>query len=280
MYYIQESDKPNFFFRKFNIIKMEGNKIILPFDNIPNKKEDGCRKTKSEEKLALKTNKLFKKLNSRKVVLSKEIKKHTTYLNLLQTYGLDIVDGKWLFKMLIPEIVYYVEKQKDIKPYETTIQILINDFTEVAIENIKKLTQSHKHISVVTKHIEKMKKIEEQILEETGAMITVMNNKKKSLAKSNIIINMDFSNELINQYVISENATIIDTTSCIKIQKKRFEGKVIKNYEIMRKNREEYQVDTNLYYQRDLYESEFYKNQPYKYVRDKIKKDGVYVVHL
>ena len=36
-----------------------------------------------------------------------------------------------------------------------------------------------------------------------------MNNKKKSLAKAQIIVNIDFPSEIINQYVICENATII-----------------------------------------------------------------------
>lgn len=58
------------------------------------------------------------------------------------------------------------------------------NFTEIAIENIKKLAKNHKHIAIITKNISKMKNIEEQILEETGAIITVMNNKKRSLAKA------------------------------------------------------------------------------------------------
>ena len=41
--------------------------------------------------------------------------------------------------MLIPEITQYIEIKKQLKPEETTIHILVNDFTEIAIENIKKL---------------------------------------------------------------------------------------------------------------------------------------------
>ena len=39
-----------------------------------------------------------------------------------------------------------------------------------------------------------------------------MNNKKKSLAKAQIVINADFTNELLNQYNICENGIIIDLT--------------------------------------------------------------------
>ena len=54
--------------------------------------------------------------------------------------------------------------------------------------------------SELTNHIEKFKTLERKVLEEYGIMITINNNKKKSLAKSNIILNMDFPNELINKY--------------------------------------------------------------------------------
>ena len=33
-------------------------------------------------------------------------------MNLLQTYQLDIIDGRWLFRMLVPEIIEYVENKK------------------------------------------------------------------------------------------------------------------------------------------------------------------------
>lgn len=276
MYCIQKYDKPNLLSRWFKIVKLEGNKIYIPIVNY--EKKD--KQLKLEEKLAKKTKKILKKLNSKKVVLSKEVKNHNKYMNLLQTYQLDIIDGRWLFRMLVPEIIEYVENKKELEPEETTIHILANDFTEVVIENIKKLAQNHKHVAIITKNISKMKKIEEQILEETGSMITVMNNKKKSLAKAQLIINFDFPTELLKQYAIFEDSTIIDVTGNIKILKKRFNGVIITNYEIDFKNKSEYKIDDKSFFARDLYEAEFYKNQPYKYVREKIKRDGIYICNL
>ena len=276
MYCIQKYDKPNLFVRCFKIVKLEGNKVYIPLINY----EKQSKQLKLEEKLAVKTGKIFGKLNSKKVVLSKDIKKYERYVNLLNTYQLDIINGKWLFSMLIPEIISYIEVKKNIIPEETTIHILANDFTEVVIENIKKLAQGHKHVAVITKNISKIKKIEEQILEETGSMITVMNNKKKGLAKAQLIINFDFPTELLKQYVICEDSIIVDITKNIKGLKKRFNGLIITNYEIDFKNKSEYKIDDKLFFARDLYEAEFYKNQPYKYVREKIKKDGIYIKFL
>ena len=235
MYCIQKYDKPNICIRWLKIIKLEGNKIYIPLENY----EKQNKQQKTEEKLAIKTAKIFEKLNSKKIVLSKEIKKYERYTNILNTYELDIINGKWLFSMLIPEITQYIEIKKQLKPEETTIHILVNDFTEIAIENIKKLAKNHKHIAIISKNISKMKNIEEQILEETGAIITVMNNKKRSLAKAKIVINIDFPTELLKQYTLYEESIIIDLTQNIKIVKKRFNGTIITNYEISLKNKRE-----------------------------------------
>lgn len=272
MYYIQEVDKPSFFIRIFNIIKLEGNNIFVPLMEIKN--------SKVQEKLAKKTIKIFENLNSKKVVISKDVKMYKTYVNLLNTGQFDVVNGKWLFSMLIPEVIKYVENKKNLKEEETSVYFLVNDFTETVIENIKAMAKGHKHVSVITKYVEKMKKIENQILQETGVVITVMNNKKKSLAKAQIVINADFTNELLNQYNICENAIIIDLTQSLRNLKKRFNGFVVNNYEIKLKNRSEYRIDENMFFQRELYESEFYKKQPYEYVRKKIIKDGVQIKKL
>lgn len=266
MYYIHETDKLNFISKQFNIIKSKGDNLILPIQKPTTENQKPNLETnkinqktavqqekqqqkiqKREQKLAEKTSKIVHASNSKKIVISKELQKHTTYLNSLYTYDLDIVDGKWLFLMLLPETIKYIVDKQKLQPEQTSIHILVNDINSVIISNIKILANIYKSINIVTKHVEKLNKIEEQILEISGAMITVMNNKKKSLAKAQIIINIDFPSEIINQYVICENATIIDMCGKTKITKKRFNGVVIQDYEIEIKNKREYTIDENYY---------------------------------
>ena len=75
------------------------------------------------------------------------------------------------------------KEKKKIKKEETTISILINDLTEIELENIKILAENYKNLNIVTNHIEKFKKLEDKFME-NGIMITIVNNKKKSLMKS------------------------------------------------------------------------------------------------
>ncbi len=277
MYYICEDDKPKYWLEKLNIVKLQGNRIILPIKEKYKSKE---KKIKTEQELYKKTKKIIDKANSKKVILSKKVQNLKTYVNNIQSLELDIVNGKWLFFMVIPEVLEYIIQKEKIKKQDTDIHILINDVNDNTIKLIKIVSKTYKNVYIVTKHIEKFKRIEEQILEENGTIIMIMNNKKKSLAKAKIIVNIDFPQELINQYIIYEQAIIVDCYGNITINKKRFNGLIIQNYDINIKDKNKYYLENEKYFTKELYEAEFYKKQPYENVREKIQKDGINISKL
>ena len=273
MFCIQENDKPNVIEKRLNRIVIEGNKIIIPI------KQQGMSK-KRQEKIAQKTMKILERSSSKKIVISKQLGEYKDFVNILDQNNYINVTGKWLYKMLIPEIMDYITKKEKWKKEETHIYILVNDAKDFIIENIKQFAQIYKSITIITNHINKFKKIEEDIYEELGTYITIMNNKKKGLSKAKVIINIDFPKELINQYNIYEKAIILNMVNNIKINKKRFEGKIIKGYNIRFENKNIENIDNEKFDTKVIYESNFYYEQPYKYVREKIKKDGVQIKNL
>ena len=260
MIYIEKNDKPNIIEKMLNLIKVQDSTIILPINE--------KTKEKQIEKIAKKTIKVIGKIsNSKKIVLSKKMKKEEKYIHYLNEYGIEIADGRWLFEILLTDIVnYIVEKQKIER---VNISVLINDLTDKEFENIKLLAQKYTTINIVTNHIEKFRKLEQQ-LQEKGIIATITNNKKKSLMKSQIIINIDFPKELINKYRINENAAIINVKRPIKITQKRFNGVTVNDYEIEYRNdicNEKFFVDK--YNLKDLYEAEMYKRDSFTNLRKK-----------
>lgn len=271
MVYIEKNDKPNFIEKILNLIRVKENTIILPINEKMTEKKI--------EKLAMKTYKKITKIsNSKKIVLSKEMKEEEKYINYLNTYGMEISEGRWLFEILLTDIVKYItEKQKNEK---ANISILINDLTDIEFNNIKILAQKYNMINIVTNHIEKFRKLENQLKEE-GIIITITNNKKKSLMKSNIIVNVDFPKELLNKYSLNENACIINLKKIVKITQKRFNGLTVNDYEIVFRNDVCDEKFFNGKYEiKDLYEAGMYKKSPFIELREKIKKDGVKINKL
>ncbi len=274
LYYIQEADKPSFLFKIFHIIKLEGNKIILPID-------EKTTESKKLQKLARKTKRIFEKTRSKKIVLSKIVQKQEEYANLLYTYGLDIIEGKWLFEVLSNQVLDYILEKKEMKKEETKISILVNDLSENMLANVRKIAQEYKLVNIITNHREKFKKIEEQILEEDGIMITIGNNKQKGLAKAELILNVDFPSELINLYQIYEEAIIVNLRGNVKIEKKRFNGITINDYEIVVENEEEFDYDKKTKYKaHQIYEAKINKQQPFEQIMKQIKKDKVRITQL
>lgn len=274
MFYIEKNDKPTWIEKIIPIIKVENNTIKLPYkENINQNKI---------EKLAQKTKKVLEKNStSQKVVLSKEIQKENLYINYLNTYGLKIQDGRWLFEILITDIIEYIINKKKLETSKLKISMLINDITDFEIENIKLLAKKYKNLNIVTNHIEKIKKIEEELLKKEGIMITVTNNRKKSLVKSDIIYNVDFPEEILNKYVITDDAIIINLRGKMKIKKKRFNGIIINNYEInLRDDKKDEKMISKKYYFRDIYQAELYQKQGFNNLKEKVKKDNVRVSKL
>lgn len=266
MYYIEESDKPNKILKILKLIKTVDNKIILPVNG-----EE--LNEKYQYKMAKKTYKILEKTNSNKVVISKKINNYIHFKNYLYSLNIDIVDGKWLFRVMIPDILNYVIEKYELRKQQIELSVLINDASDIEIQQIKEFANEYKRLNVVTNHINKFKNLEDKIYEETGNLITINNNKKKSLSKSKIIINYDFPNELINKYNIYDEAIIVSNLDKIKIDKKRFNGINIKDFEI-NKN-EDLKYDS-----KQLYEAKFFKKQTFEYIKNKLKEDNVKIVNI
>ena len=95
------------------------------------------------------------------------------------------------------------------------------------------LSKKFKTLNIVTNNINSFKVLKEKLWEENGIIIILTNNRKKALAKANIILNFDFPSDVINEYIIFDESIIINLEECIKIKKKRFCGKVINDYKVM-----------------------------------------------
>ena len=273
MFYIQEIDKLTKIEEIFNRFIVEGNKIKIPIQK--------DLKNNKIENLAKKTNKILKKKEENRIILSNEIRKNEAYVSFLNSYNLEIIDGKFLDDYLICDMVDYIMKKKELKSEETEISILCNQITDLIVLDIENFAKKMKRVNIVTNHIDKFKKISEKIYDDYGIIITISNNRKKSLVKSKIIINYDFVSEIINKFNLYEEAIIINVKEKTKINKKRFNGVNIIDYTINVGKDEDFDYDLeNKFDKKAIYESTIYKKDSYKKIIDKIKKDGVEIKNL
>ena len=243
VYYISEDKK-----RILKRIKVEGNNCkIAQLGEKEQKIEKVVRKMKQKE--------------IKQVVLSKELKKNKNLIKKLNEYDITILDGKWLMQHILKEIMEYLMGKQKIK--DRDIAILANDLTNEVKQNIMELACKYKEIRIVTNHLEKVRRIEKELYKDSGISLIITNNKRKALSNSFLIINFDFVQELINQYSINEKAIVINMSDTLKINKKRFCGFIIGDYEVEVSNFKELNLLEITKKQDDFYLKEILEEQIY-----------------
>ena len=178
-----------------------------------------------------KTVKKLKKRGINKVILSKHLKENNELVNHIRNYDIKIIDGKCLMGNLLQDIVEYL-KQKGKIVCVDEVSFLTNKLNSDVNQTIIDFIKLYKTIRIVTNYTEKFTKLEEDLYNRDGISIIISNNKRNALSKSRLIINYDFTEEMINQYNVYENAIIINLNEKIKINKKRFNGLIITDYEV------------------------------------------------
>lgn len=114
-------------------------------------------------------------------------------------------------------------------------------------------------------------------------MIRITDNKRKGLLNSNIIINVDFPEELINKYTINPEAIIVNLENDVKIKSKKFKGINANDIKINISSNYNIEFEKNNVYNdfeiKELYEASIC-NLSLEEVKKKLKEDNVHVSAL
>lgn len=222
-------------------------------------------------KLSKKVIKNLEKDEVTNVVLSKYLDTLKDLKNSLYDENVNILDGRYLFKCLSYETIEYILKRQNRCIELSEVSILINDFNNVNKDLILHIAKNVKILNVITNHINKCKNIEEYLYNEFGILINISNNRATSLLNSKIILNIDFPEELVNQYNICNKAIIINILEKISIKSKKFSGININFFNINISRKYELEGFRN----EEIYESIIYKKEFYKakeiMLKDKVK---------
>lgn len=242
-----------------------GELIILPIIN------------KKSKKNLLKYLELF---NVKTICLSEELK-DSDLAEDIKKLEINILNGQWLYKYLIKDIIEYVVNQKEGDISSQEISILINEISEIDIENILILSEKCKSINVITPNRRKFKKLEEYLYNEKGIILNLTQNYSKSLIKSDIIINMNFDEEELNKFSFPRKAVIISVQNQARVLFKGFDGLNICSYKIIIPKKYVSQ-DLNLesFNKEILYESFLYRKTNPKNIINIIEEDNLKFEYL
>ena len=192
--------------------------------NLPINSDDNVKKIQ----------KVFAKLlNSQNFyVLSQDLENKKIY-NVLNDKEIKYLKTGKIKKLLSIKILEYILSIQKREIQNTEVNILVKESSNINSYIIEEIAKNALNVKIISNNIYKFKKIEEKLYDEYGIAIQFSNSYKKSLSKSNIIINMDFDEIDLNEYLIYDRAIIINCINQnIKIKSKLFNGVVINSVNI------------------------------------------------
>lgn len=196
--------------------------------------------TKALKKIDKKIEQILKTNKNTNIILSKEIKKIANekfnnekeeYLNIIQIIEY-YKKEKSVYLTNLEQIMNKKMLYEKSLTQEQEIFVLTKNKTELIEKKIKKMAENYKTINVVTPNIKEFKKLEYD-LEQRDEIITIINNKKKSLARAKYIINIDFNEKEIFEYNINREAIIFNISNYKIVNLKNFDGQIINNIQII-----------------------------------------------
>lgn len=272
-YFKEESTIPNFCKKLIFIYKKLFGKITKTKSNngevwlIPN------------DSLKFKENiiKFLKIYHVNTLVLSNNI---LSWKEEIEKLNIRVLDGKWLYRYLISDITKYICLNKNQNMQEQNISIIIRNTQEIDFENTKNLSENCRSLNLVTKDEYKFRRLEEVLYKEKGIVLNSSYNYKRSLLKSNIIINVDLDEKEFNKFALPRKAVIINLEKT-KIYNKGFDGINILNYEIeLPEKYLDKVLKTDSFNKEVLYESYVYKKTSPQNILNEIKRDNLKLMHL
>lgn len=218
------------------------------------------RKSKIEEKCTKISNWLENRLIKKIFIIKEKYKTRNFIISCDERIKLKQITGKIFYKYMLKKTIEYIVKQKEQTLERQSIYICANNIDEVLLYMLVEIGKNVKSIHIVTKSLKNMHNVEEY-LEENNIIVTVTNNKHKALKRAKIIINIDFNEKELQEYIIQRNAIIINVNNT-KIQQKSFEGVNIRSIMLKAKQENNDIVYLKKYYDSiKIYESEFIKKK-------------------
>ena len=194
--------------------------------------------------------------------------------------GIDIeynrLDGKYLLKSALPEVIKYCYNSLDKKEELEEIYIVAQNYTKDNIRIIESLVDKVKVVNVVTNHLRQFQELEKR-LERKEIYITVSSNKRKALKRAEVIINLDSNN--FNGYNVNKSSIIVNCNKEFNLNRD-FEGICIENIDIkvnkiMRIFSENENMD-----KKELFEAELIKQKDLDEARYVLEKSKMKIIGL
>lgn len=230
--------------------------------------------------------KIIKQYNIQTLVIEEKLKKNPVIGQMIQNEEkkVHILDGRGVMPYLVKEIFEFLLEKYNTKLEMEDLCICVKEYKPLYIDNILHLLHYCKNINIITKNIKQFQTLADKIEEKENIIITVTNNKKKSLKKSKLIVNFDFEEEELKKYTIFREAIILTINENGFYESSTYSGIQIRNVEI------DTSEDIKEFFSKydllegcsltTLYESLMNKEENFEQIKSRMEADEIRIIKL
>lgn len=212
------------FFQHVKLFLFDGNYVIAV-----------SQTGKNKERVRKKVSRYIEKLGINALVFSKDLEesfKSDIYTFLKNSNKVQVLNGKKLMGFMKFEVVKYVLNKQKVNSKEEEIYIVFKKSGDTDLNFLKKFIENFRVVNVVTNDIERLKNVQDNLLENDGILISVSNNKRKALKRAKYVLNINLNKEELEKYRINRDAIIVNIQENVRYGLAGFEGININNIKI------------------------------------------------
>lgn len=269
--YVKEEKRQKFFQRSIEIRIFENNYVLAVID-------------KNKKNIIKKIIRYIQKLKIDTLVFSKgleNLKKEICNLDYIR-----IINGRKLMEYMEYNIFEYILEKQNSKIKEEDIYIVFKKDNNLDLNFLKIFIENFRMTNVVTNDVEKLKNVQNNLIENDNILISVSNNKNKALKRAKYILNVNLTKEELQKYKINRNAIIVNIKEEVKYNDLSFEGINVNNIKLTLPDEyiERYEELGEEFNKTEFYESillsDGLEKASIEEVENRIRKDNAQVVGI
>ena len=152
--------------------------------------------------------------------------------DICEMINIKVVNGKKLMEFMEYDIVKYVLDKQNADTKKEDIYIVFKRNSNLNLDFLKRFLENFRLVNIVTNDVDKLKNIQDNLLDNEGILISVSNNKRKALKRAKYILNINLTKEELEKYRINREAIIVNTGENVKYDEPCFDGVNINYFKI------------------------------------------------
>lgn len=202
--------------------------------------EQGCvfqipllEQEKKMDKILRRLLKQIQKAKVDTIVFSEDCANHTLYFKMQEMLGGNrILTGKKLMHYMNYDILEYILKIQKTMMNQEDVFFMIKKDNGLDLQFLSRFVENCKTVNIVTNDIERFKNVQDNLYEKENILISVSNNKSKSLKRAKYILNVNMGKKELEKFKINRDAIIINFEENIEYRHPAFDGINVNYFQI------------------------------------------------